>query len=137
MNMANQEHRVSVDGGKYTFVIAEGDYRVAILRHGEPWHPPQAEACNALGAIMCELDAARVVVEAARKLADHMEKMPLAELGPLTKGDAFVGITRAIALHDSLTGYRTPPSPWAKPVCGCTGGDVVRHDEACSRWSKP
>lgn len=32
--MSKQEHRVSVEGGKYTFVVPADDYRVSILRYG-------------------------------------------------------------------------------------------------------
>lgn len=95
------EHRVDVDGGKYTFVSSSGDYRVAILRHGKPWHLQDA-AGNAIHAMMCELDAARLVVAEARALAgdwraDHAR------------------LARALQQHDALTSDRTPPSPWASP----------------------
>jgi len=124
------EHRVSVDNGKYTFVVPADDYRVSILRYGDPWHGPQGEASNALHAIMYELDAARVVVQAARELADHMARMPIAALQELSKSDAFVGITRAVALHDRLCDDRQPPSEW----CG-TG--VVLADHSSPAQDKP
>lgn len=104
--MANQEHRVSVDGGKYTFVIAEGDHRVAILRNGSPWHPPQAKACNALGVIMRELDAARVVVAEARASLKYRSE------GSMPSG----GLERAIERHDRLVGDVELPSSWATSV---------------------
>lgn len=102
--MGKTEHRVSVEGGKYTFVVPADDYRVSILRHGEPWHGPQSEASNALLQIMMELDAARVVVQAARDAVD----------APTLRRKEF--LQEALALHDRLTGDREPPSAW------CGGG---------------
>lgn len=92
------EHRVKVDSGKYEFVC-EGFGAIDILRHGQPWHS-QTQASNALHAIMCELDAARVVVQAARVCLGM-----LADLCPLP-------ITAALDLHDALTSDREPPSAW-------------------------
>jgi len=67
---SRKEHHVAVDNGKYTFLVPADGYRVTILRHGEPWHE-QREASNALHAMMCELDAARLVVAQVRSLAQH------------------------------------------------------------------
>lgn len=99
------EHRVKVDGGKYTFVVPADDYRVSILRYGEPWHGPQGEASNALHAIMYELDAARVVVQAARTM---MRQSAMSLAGS--------PIDVALALHDRLVSDREPPSAWCTPT---------------------
>src|SRR5262244_990570 len=85
------EHRVDVDGGKYTFVSSSGDYRVAILRHGEPWHL-QDQASSAVHAMMCELDAARLVVAQARALVEDW------------RAGAQARLERALRQHDALTG---------------------------------
>lgn len=123
--MSKQEHRVSVDNGKYTFVVPADDYRVGILRYGEPWHGPQGEASNALHAIMCELDAARVVLEAARNTLAINEANG--------RADFVRPLARALRVHDSLTGDRTPPSPWARSECLCEGGAGGGHDAGCDR----
>ena len=90
------EHRVSVNNGKYTFV-KEGFARIRILRHDEPWHA-QTEAFNAIASVISELDAARVVLEAARKLGDA----------------APPEIKAALAKHAALVDDREPPSDWTK-----------------------
>lgn len=93
-------HTVRVDSGKYTFVIDSPTTEVIILRHGEPWHR-QGDAFNALHSIMCELDAARVVLAAARSL----EK----------RGEAPMALTQALRLHDALVSDSEHPSEWAVP----------------------
>ncbi|HET9893169.1 MAG TPA: hypothetical protein VFQ42_22015 [Mycobacterium sp.] len=105
--MSKQEHRVSVDSGKYTFVISADDYRVNILRHGQPWIF-NADGANALHSIMCELDAARVVVKAARECiaAFGMRGYPS-------------GLVDALELHDRLVDDSQPPSAW----CGAEHAD--------------
>lgn len=87
-------HVVRVDGGKYTFVNRLG--QIEILRHGEPWHE-QTEAGNAIASIMAELDAARVVMAAARKAV---------------RGGFVADMINALAKHDALVGDREPPSEW-------------------------
>lgn len=114
--MSKQDHRVSVDSGKYTFVIPADDWSISILRYGEPWHGPQGEASNALHAMMYELDAARVVVQAAREC--------IGDLGALCPGS----IRNAMNLHDSLVSDRTPPSAW----CG-TEAAPAAGPEKCPR----
>lgn len=104
--MGKQEIRVSVDSGKYTFVIPADDYRVSILRYGEPWHGPQSEASNALFSMMAELDAARVVLQAARQAVNV----------PTLRRKEF--LQEALALHDRLVDDREPPSAW------CGGAQV-------------
>lgn len=100
--MTKSEHRVTVSEGKYTFVVPADDYRVSILRHGEPWHGPQGEASNALHSIMMELDAARVVVQAARA---NVKQLNGRDVYPAWAVDA-------LALHDRLVSDREPPSAW-------------------------
>lgn len=110
--MTKSEHRVSVDNGKYTFVVPADDYRVSILRYGEPWHGPQSEASNALHTIMYELDAARVVVQAARATVEAVRARR-------ASGEEFdpryfpLALADALAIHDRLTSDREPPSAWA------------------------
>ena len=111
--MSKPAHVVKVYDGKYTFVNRLGT--IEILRYGKPWHE-QTMAGNALSSLMAELDAARVVVQAARVLGDRMERMPIAELQLLAKYEEFVGITRALALHGRLCDDREPPSEWCLPA---------------------
>ncbi len=35
--MPNINSKLSVSGNKYTFVTYDGDYRIHVLRHSEPW----------------------------------------------------------------------------------------------------
>lgn len=49
----DREYRLSLDDGKYTFVKPVGDYRVYILRHGEPWVTIEA-GCNAVFSLLYE-----------------------------------------------------------------------------------
>lgn len=88
-------HIVRVDGGKYTFVC-RGPV-VEVLRYGEPWHR-QADATNALTSMMAELDAARVVVQAARDMGD----------------EAPMEIKDALTKHGALVSDLEPPSWWTK-----------------------
>lgn len=104
--MGKQEHRVSVDNGKYTFIVPADDYRVSILRYGDPWHGPQSEASNALHAAMAELDAARVIVQAVR----DAEKWPC-------DPRMHARLMDALALHDRLCDDREPPSAWCGAEC--------------------
>lgn len=112
--MTKSEHRVRVDNGKYTFVVPADDYRVSILRYGEPWHGPQGEASNALHAIMYALDAARVVVQAVRDARARLGEPRVPMIPP--------SIVNALALHDRLTSDREPPSAW----CGGGATDADR-----------
>jgi len=100
--MSDPERRVSVDGGKFTFVIPSGDYRVSILRYGESWHPPQTEAWTALHSIMAELDAARVVLRAVRTA-----------IAMRNEGEVIGVLCDALEHHDGLVSDREPPSSWA------------------------
>lgn len=91
-------HTVRVDNGKYTFIVADGP-TMLIDRHGERWHAQQ-DAFNALHSIVCELDAARVVIEAARSL--------------VARGEAPQALRDALAKHSALVDDGEEPSGWAK-----------------------
>lgn len=95
--MSKLPHVVRVDSGKYTF-IREG-ISIKILRYGEEWHE-QCDAFNALASIMYELDAARVIVEAARNLAKRNE-------APMELYDALMK-------HGALVGDQEKPSEWTR-----------------------
>lgn len=92
------DHIVSVSNGKYTFRIEAGP-TVFIDRGGVYWHAQQ-EAFNALHSMMCELDAARVVVEAARELAKRNEAPAV--------------LYAALLTHASLVNDNQKPSAWAR-----------------------
>lgn len=98
------EHIVSVDNGKYTFVLRDG-WKLEVKRHGDPWIH-DLDGAKAIHSMMAELDAARVVLEAARKCEGVTGEALF---------DARIELSKAVALHDRLTSDRTPPSDWAKP----------------------
>ncbi len=81
--------KIRTDNGKYTFI--KDGLTIRVLRYGEPWHEQQ-QAFNAISSLMCALDAARVVLEAARAGGD---------------------VQAALRLHDGLVSDREPPSEWA------------------------
>jgi hypothetical protein len=93
------KHAIRVSSGKYTFLISDFQ-TVDILRHGEEWHRQQ-DAFNALHSIICELDAARVVLAAARSLAN--------------RGEAPAALVQALELHKRLVSDSEHPSEWAAP----------------------
>lgn len=84
---------VRVCGGKYTFVCRGSS--IVIDRHGEPWHQQQ-EAFNAIASMMRELDAARVVLEAAREASGN------------------VRLSDALKRHASLVDDNEKPSEWTR-----------------------
>lgn len=109
--MSKVTHTVSVDGGKYKFIARLG-YVIDVDRHGEAW-VTGLDAPKAVASLMSELDAARVVLAAARTLCDAFEKLPMAASTALAScGDAPVGLVRAVALHGRLCDDREPPSAW-------------------------
>lgn len=93
--------KVRVENGKYTFVMKPAG--LSICRHGESWGY-LANCSNAVHSMMCELDAARVVVAAARSLEKH--------------GEAPASLKQALRLHEALVGDNEHPSEWAVPSEG-------------------
>lgn len=93
-------HKVSVDNGKYTFV-AELGRGIRIDRGGRDWIPAPTPGGNAVHALMCELDAARVVLAAARASYE--------------RGDLPASIVDALDKHERLVDDREHPSEWAVP----------------------
>lgn len=96
--------RINVENGKYTFV-ERGGYRLDILRGGEPW-AEDIKASKAIQAMMAELDAARVVLAAARKLDEVTQAHHLPA--------AASKLSEALKLHDDLVDDREAPSTWAR-----------------------
>ncbi len=96
--------KVKTDSGKYTFVIDLGSMHV--LRHGEPWLVIN-EGFNAIRSLVCELDAARVVLQAARDCFDP-------DLGAMKRH-----LHDALKQHEALVSDNEPPSDWT------TIGDCV------------
>lgn len=90
-----KEHVIKVDGGKYTF--KKSGTVIDIERCGEPWHSLH-DAFHALESMMFELDAARAVLDACRRLGD----------------DAPREINQALALHSALVDDREPPTEWSR-----------------------
>jgi uncharacterized membrane protein len=88
---------VSVENGKFTFI--QESYLVHILRHGEPW-VRDVIGSNAVSSMMAELDAARVVLEAARL--------------DVRDGLATQCLQDALKRHESLVSDHLSPSAWTK-----------------------
>lgn len=96
------EHRVRVENGKYEF-IQRGGWKLDVLRHGQPW-AEDVTCSKAIGTMMAELDAARVVLAAARRTVEiHHEG--IAPIG---------GLRDALEKYDRLVDDREPPSEWTK-----------------------
>jgi hypothetical protein len=90
------DHIVRVSSGKYTFVV-EATPAISILRYGEPWHRQQ-DAFNAMHSIMCELDAARVVLDAVRQSYE--------------RGELPMSLCDALHKHEALVSDNEKPSMW-------------------------
>jgi len=56
---------VKIDNGKYTFLVPDGDYRVHVLRHGEPWLIIE-QGCSAIQSLIQEVER----LTTARRFAD-------------------------------------------------------------------
>jgi hypothetical protein len=98
------ERRIDVDDGKYTFILKPGEYRVHVLRHGEPWLVVE-QGSKAIWSLVAELIDATALVEvvrawvgvgtsaahhaalAAPALVEALRKYQ-AERGEATQGDA-------------------------------------------------
>lgn len=93
------EHRVRVDGGKYTFVVHAEKCEISVLRADLPWQSMPALA-SPIQSMMRELDAARIVLQAVRAYAS----------APAHRVPA--SITAALRLHDALVGDQELPSAW-------------------------
>ena len=100
------EHRVSVDNGKYTFVLRPTYSKVDVLRDGKPW-VTILQPWNALHSALCELDGARVVLEAARSI-------PAADSSPSEIIAFFDRMRDAVTKHNHLCDDRESPSDWTK-----------------------
>lgn len=100
--------KVSVSNGKYTFEGLDL-VRIDVSRHGEPW-VADVRPLNAIHSMMCELDAARVVLAAVRDILK-----PGAELGETTPRER---LEAALARHRALVDDIEQPSAWAAPAGG-------------------
>lgn len=99
---AEEIHRVACDGGRYTLTCSATG-RVGIMRHSQPWVYYVAGA-SAIACLMAELDAARVVLAAARAVV-HPD-CPARDIVPR--------LERAIAEHDALVDDQQEPSAWTR-----------------------
>lgn len=123
-NRDRREHTIAVDSGKYKFV-QRGGFTIDILRHGQPWIE-DITGSKAIGSMMYEIDAARVVLEAARQV--------VAVETANGRGDSVKALVRALATHDACVGPEQPsPTEWARSYCLCPGGDEGGHDVDCDR----
>jgi len=113
--MSSTDLRISVDNGVYTFVAPDRADEITILRHGEPWHKQGLDGSGAIRALLCELDAARLVLAEVRRLVECW------------RAGAQARLERVLQRHDGLVSDRSPPSAWA------TGGEPVPATTAQDR----
>jgi hypothetical protein len=105
------ERRISVYDGKYTFVLPPNDYRVHVLRHGEPWVIIE-QASNAVHSLVIESIDERHMVDAVRAWV-------LARTTPETIGytrwgpgaEDHIALVQAFRAFCDERGERKPPSP--------------------------
>jgi hypothetical protein len=64
----SNEYRLAIENGKYTFVKPANDYRVHVLRHGEPWVVIE-QGCNAVFSLLYDAISDRGLVEAVLRWA--------------------------------------------------------------------
>ena len=57
------ERRLEVDNGKYTFFVPPNDYKIHVLRYGEPWLEI-SQGSNAIWSLIAELIDARELIKA-------------------------------------------------------------------------
>lgn len=95
----SQEHTVRVDNGKYTF--RKAGLAIEVDRHDRRGWVTLHDGTNALSSMMSELDAARVVIAAARSL--------------VKRGEAPPALVNALELHGRLVDDREHPSEWTCP----------------------
>jgi hypothetical protein len=88
--------KIKVDSGKYEFSNENAGSIISIARHGEPWLV-LSSGIKALISLMCELDAARVVLQAARDLGEN----------------APAEIKDALKRHQRLVSDQEKPSDWS------------------------
>lgn len=98
--------RIKTSSGKYTFVKSpRSGFSIDILRYGEEW-VVDADGANALHAIMCELDAARMVLATVRAVVSSV---------PLHEQNTIVSVlVKAMVKHQSLVTDDEPPTEWSK-----------------------
>lgn len=66
---------IQVSGGKYTFEKHEGDWRIHVLRHDEPWLIIE-KGHNAISSLMSELGEARgALYEASAAISEVRHDM--------------------------------------------------------------
>lgn len=99
--------RIKVDNGKYEFV--QQGSKIDILRNGQPWIR-NLDGANAIHSLMADLDAARLVLEAARKCVAGNVGTPYEHLGTIKR------LGEALDAHARLVDDTQSPSPWAKPA---------------------
>jgi hypothetical protein len=107
-----EDFKIKVDNGKYEFILRSG-WRLDVLRFGESW-VDDVDAAKAIHSMMAELDAARVVLVAARRMLEFCDRIPLDMARAIAGIDGYadgpIGVIRAIGLHDQLVDDRNPPS---------------------------
>jgi gamma-glutamyltranspeptidase len=102
-------HVVRVEGGKYTFYSYLG-FIVDIARHGDDWLK-NIDGPKAINQMMYELDAARVVLAAARSVIAMRGRTEIDFKEIMSAVEALV---ESVRKHDALVDDREPPSEWTK-----------------------
>jgi hypothetical protein len=113
--------KVNVSNGKYTFVREPSAAQpnvtyTRIDRGGARWCNQPLPGDNAVHSMMCELDAARVVLRAARSLGDHAPQ----------------AIRDALTHHSHLVDDREPPSAWCGEMPPGCAPDPVDWQQKCA-----
>jgi len=65
---------VSCSGGKYTFILEEGDWRVRVDRHGEPWLKIE-QGHKAVSNLVLEMLEVKEALDKSVKLQSHYAKL--------------------------------------------------------------
>jgi hypothetical protein len=107
------ERRIAVADGKYTFLVPPNDYKIHVLRYGEPWLVIE-DGSNAIWWLIAELIGAKALAEAVREwvgecTAEDAKKWT--EFGP--------GANRHAALVEAFFRFqeeRGEASPPAEPT---------------------
>lgn len=136
------ERRLTIDNGKYTFILPEGDYRVHVLRHGEEWLVIE-QGSKAIWSLVYDAIDAVALVGAVKAWAaashsgregelisalwkyqeERGEKQvtPPFEAAPLTAGPTPADVVEA---------RRTPIAP-GRPIPDAALAEIVRANSHC------
>lgn len=96
------ERRISVCDGKYTFVLPLNDYRVHVLRQGDPWIVIE-QGCNAIWSLVAETIDDRKLVDAV------YEYTTTTGCSPRFRNLAYQNLLEAVRRHAEERGEKPIP----------------------------